>query len=164
MISRYHVVFFISLNSHTNSWLWIHIWFHDYEFIDMNSQFTIFLMIMNSYMNSYFVIMNSHTTFQDLWIQIWIHVYEENIVKSYLKWCVPRFQMYDKSITYLMLVAWHYSHCFAAGVMRCCRLIFSEICGAAWTAHTCIANNHKRLKWLKSSVAGLEDQTEWMKR
>ena len=47
---------------------------------------------------NFFFPMNSYATFHDLWTHIWIHLYEEfiymkNIVKSYLKSCVPRFQM-----------------------------------------------------------------------
>ena len=55
-------------------------------------------MIMNSYLNSYyefkkdFMIMNSYATFHDHEF-IFEFMYMKNIVKSYLKSCVPRFQM-----------------------------------------------------------------------
>ena len=77
-----------------NSLAWIQRWIHTYEFWH---EFTIFFIIMNSYLNSYyefiwdFMIMNSYVKFHDLWIHIWIHVYEEyrEIIPEFLCTKVP---------------------------------------------------------------------------
>ena len=93
-ISSDFTIFFIALNSHMNTWLWMHIWFHYHEFTGMNSgmnsytciltyDFTIFFMILYSYLNSYyefisdFMIMNSYATFHNLWIHMRIYLHEE---------------------------------------------------------------------------------------
>ena len=112
-------IFFIAMNSHINSWLWIHIWFHEfiYDFIIMNS-----LAWISRWIHIHMILQYSSWSWIHIWIHIinsykiswsWIHmrhlmtyefIYEfmfmKNIVKSYLKSCVLRFQM----------ISWHKSH------------------------------------------------------
>ena len=87
-----------------NSWLWIHTWFHHHEFTCMNSKmnseshiwiltydFTIFFMIMNSYLNSYKISWSwIHMLHFMTYELIYEFMYMKNIVKSYLKLCVPK--------------------------------------------------------------------------
>ena len=85
-------IFFIALNPHMNSWLWIHIWFHYHQFTSMTSKinsyiwiltydFTLFLMIMNSYMNS--------VIWRILWNHTWNHVYQGSRWQSVGSRCRP---------------------------------------------------------------------------
>ena len=80
-----------------------HVWIQQPEFLDesiyvnfdmISPIFTIFFMVMNLYLNSWyefiykFIIMNSYSTFHDLWIQSIFRyeiMYMKKIVKSFMK-------------------------------------------------------------------------------
>ena len=93
------------MNPEMNSFIWI-----------LTYDFTIFFVIMNSYLNSYyefiqdFMILKSYATMQ-LHFMTYEFIYEfmfmKNIVRSYLKSRVPRFQMVIWTCQYASASAGH---------------------------------------------------------
>ena len=97
--------------SYVNSFPRIQSWFHD---ILHSTEFTHKAIIMISYMISLSWIHMRHFMTYELMHEF---LYMKNIVKSYLKLCVPRFQMY---IYAALVTRWLEKHNECSGLVSAC--------------------------------------------